>query len=93
MPLENQDRIDDPMMEALDETPEVPSNNDEALEIGETEGLLEELGRADGDLSLDDLRKLPGTKGLDDATLEKLWKEAQDAANPGAGTPAPTGRG
>src|SRR5581483_11036688 len=39
--------------------------------------LVEEIGSKEGDITLDDLRKLPGADKYDDAALQAMWDEAQ----------------
>ena len=60
---------------------------DDALAEGEREAVIEELSGKD-DITLDDLRRLPDVKDLDDESLQAAWDEVRgESAKPA--TPAP----
>jgi hypothetical protein len=67
--------------------------NKEAMEAADLEGttnvMVDELSNQEGEITLDDLRNLPGAKDMDDADLQKLWDDVKSEAgstDAGAGT-------
>lgn len=60
---------------------------DEAFEEGETQQVMDELSNYE-DVSLDDLRRFPGSADMSNADLQKLWDEAQVGDAEGNSAPA-----
>jgi len=56
-----------------------------ALNEGAEDALIEELGSAEGELSVDDLRRLPGAEEYSDEELLAEWTKAQAAVASGEG--------